>query len=150
MYLVHPDGGTHMFAHRCSSRKELKSIYRENIWPYIERICKYTKVKGRTPIEKVLVLPGITKKDPYPRCHFRSIKKINGTHGYHIYFHQLLSGLLGGKIPGGCVNHINGKPGDYRLKNLEWTTYTGNAKGIKIPRLDYDVMYDSLLKNEYI
>ena len=42
------------------------------------------------------------------------------------------------------------KSADYRLENLEWVTYKGNATGVVRPKLDYDIMYDSFVKNKYI
>jgi len=150
MYLVHTKGGPHMFAARCSKDKELQGIYKEDIWPFVERICRFSKRKELIPIKKVIKLPGITKKDPYPRYHFRTIEKISGKYELFTYFHQLLSLLLKSKIEGGCVNHKNGRPGDYRLENLEWVTFSDNAKGTKTARLDYDIMYDYFIKNEYI
>jgi hypothetical protein len=149
MYWVHTEGGPHMFAARCSDGKEIEPIYKENIWPFIERISTITKTKGRTPIEKAILWPSITKKDPYPRFHLRGADGDSQSKIF-CYFHQLLSFLLDGKIKGGCINHKNGKPADYRLTNLEWVTYTDNAKGVKRPKLDYDAMYDSFVKNEYL
>jgi hypothetical protein len=150
MYRVHTEGGSHMFAARCLKDKELHGIYKKNIWPFVEKISRWSKFEKQEPIKKTILYPGLTLKDPYPRYHFRTIEKINGKNDLFLYFHQLLAGLLDNKILGGCVNHKNGKPSDYRLENLEWVTLSGNAKGIKIPRLDYGVIYDSFIKNKYI
>jgi len=155
MYVVHTKGGPHMFALRCSKDTELNPLYRENIWPYIERICYYVKrKKGKNPsvwerveTEPSICIPSITKKDPYPRISFSP--ENNGPQ-VRTYVHQFLAMLLKSKIEGGCINHINGKPADYRLENLEWVTYKGNATGVARPKLDYDIMYDSFVKNKYI
>jgi len=148
MYRVHTEGGPHMFSERCSKSKEIEPIYREVVWPFIERIS--TVFKGnRKSIKKTIVWPSITKKDPYPRYHLRATQGGSQSKVF-CYFHQLLSLLLKNKVVGGCVNHKNGKPADYRLENLEWVTYKGNAIGVARPKLDYDIMYDSFVKNKYI
>ena len=147
MYVVHTKGGPHMFALRCSKDTELNPLYRENIWPYIEKTCYYTKRKKRVETEPSICIPRITKKDPYPRIEFAPAN--NGPRVW-MYVHQFLAMLLKSKIEGGCINHINGKPADYRLENLEWVTYKGNATGVARPKLDYDIMYDSFVKNKYI
>ena len=48
-YIVHTEGGYHMFHHRCSKDKYLNPLYREKIWPYVED-------KNR------IIWPGLTKK----------------------------------------------------------------------------------------
>jgi len=148
MYRVHTEGGLHMFFARCSESKEIEPIYREAIWPFIEKISTISK-GNRKLIEKAIVYPSITKKDPYPRYHLRAAEGGSQSKIFN-YFHQILSLLLKNKIEGGCVNHKNGKPADYRLENLEWVTYKGNATGVARPKLDYDIMYDSFVKNKYI
>ena len=37
-YILHLTGGYHFFNYRCLPNKNIKKIYREPIWPYVERI----------------------------------------------------------------------------------------------------------------
>jgi len=143
-YIVHTEGGHHMFHHRCSKDKYLNPLYREKIWPYVEYKNK-------------IIWPGLTQKDPYPRLHLSSrIKKRSETgniKNIFIYMHQLIGALHKKKSPEDVVNHINGNPVDYRLKNLEYVSLAKNAEGVERKRINYNEIYDTYLargfKNVY-
>lgn len=120
--------GQHLFDVRCSSEKNINSIYREKIWPYVFNL-KTDKV----------VMPTLTKKDNYPRFNFVT----KDDKQKFIYMHQLVMILLkpiedDNKI----INHINRNTFDYRLENLEWVSLSENAKGNENKKLDYDKVYD--------
>ena len=120
--------GQHLFNIRCSSEKNIKSIYREKIWPYVFNL-KTDKV----------VMPTLTKKDNYPRFNFSTKNKKQ----IFIYMHQLVMILLKPtEDKEKVVNHINRNTFDYRLENLEWTSLSENAKGNENKRLDYNKIYD--------
>ena len=143
-YIVHTEGGYHMFHHRCSKDKYLNPLYREKIWPYVED-------KNR------IIWPGLTKKDPYPRLHLTPrIKKRTETgniKNIFIYMHQLIGSLHKKKNTEDVVNHINGNPVDYRLKNLEYVSFAKNEEGVERKRINYNEIYDTYLtrgfKNVY-
>ena len=61
MYVVHSEGGPHYFS-QC--KIDVKQIYKENIWPYVERIGKHGSLskplksrKGRVMLGSI----GLTK-----------------------------------------------------------------------------------------
>lgn len=120
--------GRHLFDVRCSSDKNINSIYREKIWPYVFNL----KTNN-------IVMPTLTKKDNYPRLNLAT----KDDKQRFIYMHQLVMILLkpiedDNKI----VNHINRNTFDYRLENLEWVSLSENAKGNENKKLDYDKVYD--------
>ena len=152
IYTVHTEGGYHMFYYRCSEHKDLHPLYREKIWPYVE-----IKLKGSRIDRDGILWPGVTRKDPYPRLHLLPVVEKRTENGHYklifIYMHQLIGALHKKKNPDDVVNHINGNPVDYRLKNLEYVSLVKNAEGVKRKRMDYDEIYDSYLmkgfKNVY-
>ena len=140
IYTVHTEGGYHMFHYRCSKDKNINPLYREKIWTYVE-----IKLKDKDEI----LCPGITRKDPYPRLHFIPTVEKKAESGnvqqIFIYMHQLIASLYKNKKSGDIVNHINGNPVDYRLKNLEWVSPVKNAEGVERKRINYNEVYDSYL-----
>jgi len=152
-YIVHTEGGHHMFHHRCSKDKYLNPLYREKIWPYVE----VKRVYNLVPDETRILWPGLTKKDPYPRLHFspkiRKLTEAGNIKDVFIYMHQLIGALHKKKKPEDVVNHINGNPVDYRLKNLEYVSPAKNAEGVERKRINYNEIYDTYLargfKNVY-
>ena len=55
--------GQHLFDVRCSSEKNINSIYREKIWPYV-----FNLKTGKA------LMPTLTKKDNYPRFNLSTSK----------------------------------------------------------------------------
>ena len=121
--------GQHLFDVRCSPEKNINSIYREKIWPYV-----FNLKTGTT------VMPTLTKKDNYPRFNLSTSKNKKQL---FIYMHQLVMVLLNPiEDKEKVVNHINRNTFDYRLENLEWVSPSENSLGNKNKRLDYDKIYD--------
>jgi len=126
-YFLSLNGGFHFFHERCSSEKNIDSIYREKIWPFIIDI----------QIKK-LIIPGLSQTDSYPRVHFSSSIGEN----LFMYMHQIVALTISNPENKQLINHINGNTFDYRGLNLEWSDYSKNSMNVKRKRLDYDKLYD--------
>jgi len=142
-YILHLKGGYHFFNERCASDKVIKGIYREPIWPYLERIKDLeNKNYKRFPVATV------TKTDQYPKINLQiegeKIKHETGE-AYPtktFYMHRIVGLATHPNLKNlPIINHINGNTVDYRPKNLEWSTIGDNNKG-KRPRGSYNDLYD--------
>jgi|TARA_R110000824_G_scaffold325237_1_gene512148 hypothetical protein len=144
-YILHLTGGYHFFNHRCLPNKNIKKIYREPIWPYVERI---NIPKYRNGSYKKFPIATVTKTDQYPKLNLHiegeKIERENQkqTPIKTFYMHRLVSLAVHPNpenLP--VVNHINGITVDYRPQNLEWSTVANNNRGQR-PRGSYDTLYD--------
>ena len=141
IYVLHSTGGYHYFS-LCNLDKNIKDIYRKNIWPWIETL------DSETNITKKDRYPRPTIRDPYPKLNLRVIgSKVNHktTTIYPIktfYMHLLVAkAFIENKNNLPVVDHINSISCDYRINNLRWCTYSQNNSG-KRPRIGPDKMYD--------
>tara|TARA_R100001530_G_scaffold25499_1_gene20579 strand:+ start:41 stop:580 length:540 start_codon:yes stop_codon:yes gene_type:complete len=141
-YLLHLSGGVHIFGNKCSESKNIKSIYREKCWPWIEVI------KGRYLGQRIGT---VTKRDPYPKLNLavegERIKRAKGQMQTPIktfYFHRLVC-MAAHANPNNLpsVDHINDIPVDYRSSNLRWVSISDNNRA-KRARINYDKLYDTL------
>ena len=126
-YFLSLEGGSHFFHERCSSEKNIESIYREKIWPFIIDIQT-----------KKLIIPGLSQTDHYPRIHLTS----SADKLLFIYIHQIVALTIPNPENKQLINHINGNTFDYRKLNLEWSDHSKNSMNVKRKRLDYDKLYD--------
>ena len=141
VYVLHSTGGYHYFS-QCSLNKNIKDIYRQNIWPWIETLDNKTSVDKKTRFARP------TSRDPYPKLNLR----VNGTKINHksssaypiktFYMHLLVAkGFIKNKNNLPVVDHKNSITCDYRIDNLRWSTYSQNNSN-KRPRIGPDKMYD--------
>ena len=141
-YIIHSENGHHYFS-QCSSEKNIKKIYREPIWPWIETINNETNT-----LSNKLRFPRPSKRDPYPKLNLRvegplkhNLTNVNypiKTFYIHLIvakaFHENLLNLP-------VVDHINSNSSDYRIDNLRWVSISENNSG-KRPPIGVDKMYD--------
>ena len=132
-YFLSLEGGSHFFHERCSSEKNIESIYREKIWPFIIDIQT-----------KKLIIPGLSQTDHYPRIHLTS----SADKLLFIYMHQIVALTIPNPENKQLINHINGNTFDYRKLNLEWSDHSSNSINVKRKRLDYDKLYDFFKSKE--
>jgi len=152
-YVLHLTGGYHFFNQKCLPTKNIKKIYREPIWPYIERINIPDYKSG---LYHKFPVATVTKTDQYPKLnlHIEGEKiKHEAMEAWPIktfYMHRLVSLAVHPNpknLP--VVNHINGMTADYRPINLEWSTVSDNNRG-KRPRGSYDDLYDMMLLKGFV
>jgi hypothetical protein len=141
VYVLHSTGGYHYFS-QCSLDKNIKNIYRQNIWPWIETL------DNTISVDKKIRFARPTSRDPYPKLNLRvNGPKINNKSNiaYPIktfYMHLLVAkGFIENKNNLPVVDHKNSVTCDYRIDNLRWCTYSQNNSG-KRPRIGPDNMYD--------
>ena len=153
-YVIHSSGGWHPF----SAVNEAPSIYKQNIWPYVERI-KWTENRfskeDLDKIRSVSLRNGTTTsqinatigshgypiialfiKGRYLKNSYTQILK-NGQHCKTLaqnrrsfLLHRLVALAF---IPNlenkNQVMHINNNPSNYLIENLKWGTASENMKG---------------------
>jgi len=141
-YIIHSGNGHHYFS-QCSPEKNIKKIYREPIWPWIETINHESNT-----LSTKLRFPRPSKRDPYPKLNLRveGPLKHNLTNvNYPIktfYMHIIVAkAFCANMLNLPVVNHINSKSSDYRIENLEWVTVSENNTGKRAP-IGADKMYD--------
>ena len=147
-YLLHLSGGVHIFGKKCSESKNIKSIYREKCWPWIEVI------NGRYLGWQIGT---ITNRDPYPKLNLavegEMIKRAKGRMQTPIktfYFHRLVCMAVHtnpNNLP--SVDHINDIPVDYRPDNLRWISVSDNNRA-KRARTNFDKLYDTLQRKTFV
>ena len=140
-YVLHSTGGYHYFS-TCSLNKNIKNIYREAVWPWIETLKNKNNILGKNRF------PRPTIRDPYPKLNIRvlgSKVKYKSQLQYPtktFYAHILVAKAFLENINNlPVVNHINSITCDYRINNLEWCSYSKNNTG-KRPTIGPDKMYD--------
>ena len=157
-YLFHRSGCYHYFS-QCSPQKEILSIYRQPIWPGIERIDferKYTR-GPRLSNGNYLLVGSIGKgRQFYPTVGLQSATKTHRTYDkrtkkFHLIrtsirttIHKIVATICRVKPSPDhkYVDHINGDRSDYRIENLRWTTPRENAIGVLGGRVNPDEIYD--------
>ena len=140
-YLLHLSGGLHIFGEKCSESKNIKAVYREKCWPWIEVI------KGKNLGWQ---RGTITNRDPYPKLNLavegEMIKRENQmqTPIKTFYFHRLVC-MAAHPNPHNLpsVDHINNLTVDYRSHNLRWVSISDNNRA-KRARIDFNKLYDTL------
>jgi len=144
VYLLHSSGGFHYFS-TCAKHKDIKGIYRQNIWPWIEVLKNNEKVEY-----KKYRYPSPTKRDPYPKINLRikgeRIKRVlipNGQRPFQtFYIHRLVAqAFLKNEFNLPVVDHINSHTVDYRIENLRWLSHSENNSGKKY-KIGSDKLYD--------
>ena len=144
IYLLHSNGGFHFFS-TCTKNKNIKDIYRQNIWPWIETLkndegMNYKKCRYARP----------TKRDPYPKLNIiitgnKIIRDSmpNGQKPFKtFYMHRLVAqAFLKNELNLPIVDHINSHTIDYRVENLRWCSHSENNTG-KRPKMQSDKLYD--------
>ena len=152
-YVLHFTGGYHFFNERCLPTKNIKKIYREPIWPYVERISIPDYKSG---IYEKFPVATLTKTDQYPKLNLHiegeMLQQENQkqTPTKTFYMHRLVALAVHPNpknLP--VVNHINGITVDYRPENLEWSTIADNNRGQR-PRGSYDTLYDIMELKGYV
>jgi hypothetical protein len=132
-YKLHSTGGFHFF----KDVLDADSIYKEQIWPWIE-VIRETKTKTKT----YAVVPRIM-----PSKGFYAQITMNISVGVNVKMtmHKLVClGFCKNPDPTThpLVNHINGLKVDYRPYNLEWSSHEANSTGPTLEsRLPADIVY---------
>ena len=132
-YKLHSTGGFHFF----KDVLDADSIYKEQIWPWIE-VIRETKTKTKT----YAVVPRIM-----PSKGFYAQITMNISVGVNVKMtmHKLVClGFCKNPNPTThpLVNHINGLKVDYRPYNLEWSSHEANSTGPTLEsRLPADIVY---------
>ena len=143
IYLIHPTGGFHYFS-KCVQSKNIKDIYRQKIWPWIETLSNNSNIKP-----EYIRFARPTKRDPYPKLNLRVIgEKVNfiSSNSYPsktFYMHRIVcSAFIKNLNNLPIVNHINSHTVDYQIHNLKWTTTSennSNKRKILLPEDVYDI-----------
>jgi len=145
IYLLHHTGGFHYFSN-CMKDKNIKKIYRENIWPWIEVL---ENDEGMY-YDNFYRYPRPSKRDPYPKINLtiKGEKIIRNSMTTRqkpfktFYMHRLVAqAFLKNESNLPIVDHINSHTVDYRIENLRWCSYSENNTGKRSP-IGPDKLYD--------
>ena len=159
-YILHQTGGYHKF-HTVATANP---VYKKPHFPWIEKILGKNSHKPQT------LWGCLSTKKPYIyitadggenqplQWHTSRGKRIQRPQRVKIYFHRLIGKAyvpnprahLEGQDKADVVHHINDKPADYRIENLEWSTKSENSIGYpKSKRRPMDVIYLFFKENKW-
>ena len=149
-YLFHKSGCYHYFS-TCSPQKEILSIYRQPIWPGVERINFFRIKKPRFLIGSIgkgrQFYPTIglsLNKKTFMKYDKRVKKFYKVDCKMRTNLHKIVATICIFKPSAEhrYVDHINGDRADYRIENLRWTTPRENAIGTPGGKRNPDEIYD--------
>ena len=159
-YILHRTGGYHKF-HKVSGADP---IYKKPHFPWIEKILGRHSKKPQTlwgclSTKKPYIYITVDGGENQPwSWHTSRGKRIRRRQRVKIYFHRIIAiayvpnpkAHFEGPDKADIVHHINEKPADYRVENLEWRTKSGNSIGYpKSKRRSMDVIYYFFKDNKW-
>lgn len=165
MYVIHSEGGPHYFS-QCSM--EVKPIYKQKIWPYLERIKTHSVTTTARAAKPGIMLGSIAKtklsyvkhvlyknkKNLKLKKDYRGkkIRTLNRPINKEANMHRLVAlAFVPNPDPKNkiLVDHINGNRVDFRPENLRWSSNEENSVGSPGGKHDPNEIYKLLSEKNW-